>query len=211
MAKMQNIILESQSRELCGVIVRQRTKDSYFCLKDIIAVVNKWSIDSGNNTIYKPERYFALDSTKRFIKSLQESKQCEPYIRARGKSESWVHPHLMIDILLWANPDFKVVAYDWLMDYLIENRIKSSDSYVKMCGVLYYHSNNKQNFTKNIQALARLIKNTLLVEDWDKATKEQLELREYAHNIIADLANTLCDSSKGATLGIQALQKKIKG
>ena len=188
---MQNIILESQSRELCGVIVRQRTKDSYFCLKDIIAVVNKWSIDSGNNTIYKPERYFALDSTKRFIKSLQESKQCEPYIRARGKSESWIHPHLMIDILLWANPDFKVVAYDWLMDYLIENRIKSSDSYV--------------------QALARLIKNTLLVEYWDKATKEQLELREYAHNIIADLANTLCDSSKGATLGIQALQKKIKG
>lgn len=208
--KMQNQIIESaQDRLLNGVVIRQRTKDSFFNLKDVLASVNKWILDNGGRDVIRAERYFALKSTKELLAELKTQKGINGYVRARGKSESWIHPFIMIDLLLWCNPQFKIVAYDWIMDYLIQNRLSSADSYTRMCGALYLYSTNRSEFAKNIQNLARLLREQIGVTDWNHASAKQLELRDYAHNIIADLAKTFKDSTKGATLGMSILIDKL--
>lgn len=203
-----NQVMQTIDRELSGVIVRQRTCDSFFALSDISRVVIKNTPNSAS--IKRVDSYFLLNSSKELLTELQKEIGTAPYIKGRGKHTSWVHPYLAIDILLWGNPKFKIEVYKWLWDFLIENRIRSGDSYSKMCGVLYSVSSDKTNFHKNIQNLAKIIKDTIGVGDWNQATSEQLELREYAHNMIADLAKTLHDSTKGASLGIQALKERIK-
>lgn len=203
-----NQVMQTIDRELSGVIVRQRTCDSFFALSDIAKVVARNAPD--NTSVKRADSYFLLNSSKELLAEIEKATGTNPYIRGRGKNTSWVHPYLAIDILLWSNPKFKLEVYGWLWDYLIENRIRSGDSYSKMCGVLYSVSSDKTNFHKNIQNLAKIIKDTIGVGDWNQATSEQLELREYAHNMIADLAKTLHDSTKGASLGIQALKERIK-
>lgn len=203
-----NQVMQTIDRELSGVIVRQRTCDSFFALSDIAKIIARNAPD--NTSVKRADSYFLLNSSKELLAEIEKATGTNPYIRGRGKNTSWVHPYLAIDILLWSNPKFKLEVYGWLWDYLIENRIRSGDSYVKMCGELYRVSSNKADFHKNIQNLAKIIKDTIGVDDWSKASTKQLELREYAHNMIADLAKTLNDSTKGATLGIKALKERVK-
>ena len=202
-----NQVMESIDRELCGIIVRQRTKDNYFALKDVIAVGNKWRFENSLEPI-KAERYFALESTKQFIEALKEIKDCEPYIRARGRGESWIHPHIMIDILLWVNPQFKIQVYDWLMDYLIQNRIDSGDSYVKMCGSLYAYTTQKAKFQQSIKTLSKNIREHFGVDTWNNATQEQLKLRDELQTNIADFAKTLNNAYHGLVFACDVYASK---
>ena len=202
-----NQVMESIDRELCGIIVRQRTKDNYFALKDVIAVGNKWRFENSLEPI-KAERYFALESTKQFIEALKEIKDCEPYIRARGRGESWIHPHIMIDILLWVNPQFKIQVYDWLMDYLIQNRIDSGDSYVKMCGSLYAYTTQKAKFQQSIKTLSKNIREHFGVDTWNNATQEQLKLRDELQTNIADFAKTLNNAYQGLVFACDVYASK---
>ena len=52
---------------------------------------------------------------------------------------------------------------------------------------------NKRNFPEDIQILALRIKKECGVEDWNKATEEQLQLRDRIHNNIALLSDILQD------------------
>ena len=203
------MVMDTQDRLLNGVIVKQRTKDSFFALNDIMNVVNFARMQQGQK-LARFEIFLQNDSTKSFLSALEKEIGAKPYIKgAKGKT-GWVHPFFALKILTHFEPNFEVQVYKWLWDYLIEYRIRSGDSYVKMCGELYRVSSNKANFHANIQKLAKIIKETIGVVDWNKASTEQLELREYAHNIIADLAKTFNDSTKGASLGIRALKERIK-
>lgn len=204
-----SVIMETQDRVLKGMIVKQRTRDSFFALNDIMNVINLARMKQGQK-LARFDIFLQNDSTKDFLLALEKEISTKPYIKgAKGKT-GWVHPFFALKILTHFEPNFEVQVYKWLWDYLIENRIKSGDSYVKMCGELYRVSSNKAKFHENIQNLAKLIKDTIGVDDWNKASTGQLELREYAHNMIADLAKTLNDSTKGATLGIQALKERVK-
>ena len=203
-----NQVMESIDRELCGIIVRQRTKDDYFALKDVIAVGNKWRLKQGIYESIRPERYFALESTKQFIEALKETKDCEPYIRARGRGESWIHPHIMIDILLWVNPQFKIQVYDWLMDFLIQNRIDSGDSYVKMCGSLYAYTTQKAKFQQSIKTLGKNMREHFGVDTWNNATQEQLRLRDELQTNIADFAKTLHNAYQGLVFACDVYASK---
>lgn len=204
-----SVVMETIDRQLNSIIIKQRTKDAFFALNDIMGVINLARINQGQQ-LAKVEIFFQTKNTKDFLVELEKEIQAKPYIKgAKGKT-GWVHPFLALKILTHFEPKFEVKVYGWLWDYLIENRIKSGDSYSKMCGVLYSVSRDKTNFHKNIQNLAKIIKDTIGVDDWNQATSEQLELREYAHNMIADLAKTLHDSTKGASLGIQALKEHTK-
>lgn len=191
-----NQVMESIDRELYGVIVRQRTKDDYFSLKDVIAVGNKWRFENSLEPI-KAERYFALESTKEFIAALKDTKDCEPYIRARGRGESWIHPHIMIDILLWVNPHFKIQVYDWIVDLLMKTRRDSGDSNIKMRGSMFEYARRKDLFQRDIAVLSKNIRNHFGVTDWNKATQEQLKLRDELQTNIADFAKTLQNSYQG--------------
>lgn len=210
-----NIITESLYNRLISVgsaeiVVRQRTKDAFFSLRDTERVINAYRLNVlKESSAVRLERYFSLDSTKAFIKALKEKKGCEPYIRSKGKSEGWLHPHLFLDILLWANPNFKVEIYDWLFDYLIENRINSADSYKNMCGSLWLFCSRKDKFKQSIAKLAQDIKSLIGVDDWNKASAEQLKRRNDLQMMISDLTETLQNPKEAIRLAFVNYERKF--
>ncbi len=210
-----NVIMESlQDRQLMigdsQVVVRQRTKDKFFSLRDTERVINLHRFNVlGESSAVRLERYFGLESTKAFIKSLREKKQCEPYLAARGKSEGWIHPHLFLDILLWANPRFKVEIYDWLFDYLIESRINSSDSFRLMSATLYEFVPRKDKFKPALTALCKRIKELLGVDDWNKASETQLKRRDELQNLIADLTATTRRPKIAVSIAFENYRRKF--
>lgn len=215
--KTNQIVESCENRTLIvggtSITIKQRTKDSFFALNDIIRVVNLIRfIELKESEPVRIERYFALESTKSFIQKIKEKKQCEPYIRARGRGkESWVHPHLLLDILLWANPAFKIEIYDWLFDFLIKYRIDSGDSFNIMKGALYTHSRQKHLFSKAIKLVCKNIKSMIGVEEWNKASAEQLHRRDELQKMIADLAETTQNSKLAIDLAFANYRRKYLG
>lgn len=215
--KTNQIVESCENRTLIvggtSVVIRQRTKDSFFALNDIVRVINMIRfIELQESEPVRIERYFALDSTKTFIQKIKEKKQCDPYMRARGRGkESWVHPHIFLDILLWANPSFKIEIYDWLFDFLIKYRIDSGDSFNIMKGALHTHSRQKHLFGKAIKAVCKNIKNMIGVEDWNKASEEQLRRRDELQKMIADLAETTQNSKVAIELAFANYRRKYLG
>ena len=200
-------VMDTTDREFLGSNIRQRT-DTYFLLSDLEFAGNKQRQLEKRKMVSIAE-YFKVESHKEFIKELELKIDKPAKISGRGRnSKTWIHPFLFIDIALWYSPKIKIEVYEWLYDYLIKYRIASGDSYTKMCGVLWKYASRKDLFAKNIKNLAVIIKKECVVDDWNKATQEQLADREYLHNMIADLTETLQDSKIGASLAIKAYRKK---
>lgn len=201
-------IMDTADREFLGSNIRQRT-DTYFLLSDLEIAGNKQRQLEGRKVVSINE-YFRINSNKDFIAELERKIGKPAKISGRGRnSKTWIHPFLFIDIALWYSPKIKIEVYEWLYDYLIKYRVASGDSYTKMCGVLWEYASRKDLFQKNIKNLANVIKQECGVVDWNTATQEQLKDREYLHNMIADLAETLQNSHLGANLAIKAYRKKI--
>lgn len=202
-----NQILETIDRDFNGVIVRQRTQDSFFSLSNVLRVVNNWR-DDNNLPSFNFAGYIKTQNVKEFLAELESKTGKKPYIKATKTQGGWVHPFFMLKILIHNNPKFEISVYEWLFDNLIQNRISSGDSYTRMCGVLFRYAVNKDKFTKNIKIVARQIKDICVCDDWNKATQEQLARRDWLQNMIADLAQTLHDSTQGYKLAIQAYHTK---
>lgn len=202
-------IIESIDREFLGEIVKQRTKDKYFCLNDLVKIGNKQRMIVENLPPKDISQYFVSDLYKEFAKEIELEIGKKPYIAERGRyGKSWVHPYLFIDIALWFSPKIKLNVYKWLLDYLIENRIRTSDSYKYMCGTLFLHTSRKTFFANDIKKLAKMIKNKCGVEDWNKATAEQLDKRDRLHNLIGDFANVFKDSKRAVIEAFNAYDYK---
>lgn len=198
-----NVVMESIDREIDGLIIKQRTKDEFFNLTNVLFLCDKWRNEQGLNR-FLFDQYLLSDNVKAFLAELEREIGVKPYIKATKSSAGWIHPFFAIKILLHCNPVFEVKVYKWLWDYLIKNRISSGDSYKRMCGALFQYSSNKRLNDKAIILLANKIKATIGCDDWNKATQEQLEKRDYLQNIIADFTSTLKDSKRGVEYGFQA-------
>ena len=191
-----NAVMESLDREFLGYIVRQRTKDSFFCLKDLEKVGNEQRLKEGLKPV-SVHLYFQIDSHKEFLAQVEAEIGGKAYISGRGRnSQSWVHPYIFIDIALWYSPKIKLNVYKWLVDYLIKNRINSCDSFKKMCGCLYDHAERKMDFHKDIKNLSIQIKKRIGVDDWNKATQEQLNERNKLQELIASFAVSFKSSNR---------------
>lgn len=205
-----NQIMESQDRLLDGVIIRQRTKDEFFAISDVVLLCDRWCYEN-NKPRFDINQYFRLEASKKFIEALKKKKNCEVVYKGKKGNTGWIHPHLFLDLILWINPEFKVTIYDWLFDYLISSRTQSGDSYRIMCGVLYEFCSNKKRFKSDITNLCRIIKKMILCDEnaeWNKASKEQLKARDDVQMMIADLTATLRDSKQGVRLGIAAYEQR---
>lgn len=99
--------------------------------------------------------------------------------------------------------------YDWLFDYLIENRINSADSYRLMCGTIYQYCERKDKFSKNIANLAQKIKTLLCVDDWNKASEEQLKRRDDLQMMISDLTATLQNPNEAIRIAFLNYERKF--
>lgn len=193
-----NQVMETIERELCGRIIRQRTKDGFMRLWDIEAVGKLYRLQNDLPEINYRD-WITSDNVKEFLLELENEIGTKPYIKSTKANSGWVHPFFAIKILTHFNPRFEVQIYKWLWDYLIANRIKSGDSYSVMCGVLYKYSSRKSQFKINMSNVANKIKEIIGCEDWNTATNKELENREYLHNLIIDFTRTFKDSSQGVS------------
>ena len=174
-------------RELFGREIRQKSKSEMFSATDLVNAGNKWRMEN-DMSAFNLSAFLSSDKTKEFIRMLE----CEygtVVVKGRGRnSTTWVHPFLFIDIALAINPTLKIRVYKWLYDELLKYRNSSGDSYKKMAGAIASKTPSR-NISKKIMEVANVIKKEIGVDDWQRATEKQLEIRDKIHEKIA----TLCD------------------
>lgn len=189
-------------RELFGCEISQQSKTEFFSATELVNAGNKWRIANGYKD-FNLSQYLKSNSFVEFKTEL-ETKYGNVISSSRGRnSNTWVHPLLFIDIALAINPKLKIEVYEWLFDNLIRFRNDSGDSYKEMSAAIYVRFTNKREFPNYIQKVANYIKSELKVDDWQKATEEQLKQRDIIHNSIRLLCNVLNDTNQAVRLGIK--------
>ena len=170
-------------RELLGMEISQKSKSEFFSLTDLVKAGNKWRALNGLSP-FDVQGYMKQKSTKEFTQELKE-KYGKVKISARGRGHhTWVHPYLFVDVALAISPKLKIETYEWLFDSLLTNRNDSGDSYKKMSGAIWGIHPNKSTFHKTISNIAKTIQLECGCLDWQKANKEQLQLRNRIHENI---------------------------
>ena len=71
-----------------------------------------------------------------------------------------------------------------------------------MCGSLYSRCSCKSKFPIYISDVATKIQKACGVSDWQRASEEQLRLREKIHNNIFLLADVLSNADEAVRIGI---------
>lgn len=190
--------------------VGQKSKSGMFNATDMVYIGNEKRKELDKEK-FNLSQYLKNKSVLEFIEELQFQFPQERIIQVKGKGRSsvtWVHPLLFIDVALSIDPKFKVGVYTWLKDELIKYRNDSGDSYKKMVGSLYERTNDKNRFSKLIQNIAIYIKTELKVEDWNKASEEQLKMRDKIHDNITLLSSVIRDVNQILRVSIEnALNK----
>ena len=189
-------------RELFGCEISQQSKTEFFSATELVNAGNKWRLANGMKE-FNMSQYLKTNSFVEFKNELQKKYGCV-INQSRGRnSNTWVHPLLFIDIALAINPKLKIEVYEWLFDNLIRFRNDSGDSYKEMSAAIYIRFGNKREFPNYIQKVANYIKLELKVDDWQKATEEQLKKRDIIHNSIKLLCNVLNDTNQAVRLGVK--------
>lgn len=87
-----------QTNAVMESLVRQRTKDSFFCLNDLEKVGNEQRRINGLSSI-PFHNYFQIKSHKEFLAQVEAEIGGKAYISGRGRnSQSWVHPYIFINV-----------------------------------------------------------------------------------------------------------------
>lgn len=194
-------------RSLLGGEISQNSKSEMLSGTDLVKIGNKFRI-ANDMEQFSMKSWLQNKGTKEFISELEDRYGKQNVKKsARGKgTHTWLHPLLFIDMALAINPKLKVEVYEWLFDHLIKNRNESGDSYSRMCGVLFKRANNKSKFHAYISDVAKKIKLTCGVSDWQRASEEQLKIRDKLHNDIALLADVLNNNDEAVRISIVKLK-----
>ena len=193
-------------RTLFGEEISQKSKSEFFSATDLVKAGNKWRVQQGMQP-FNLNKHFNKEQTKEFINEL-EKEFSNVKISGRGRGHhTWVHPYLFIDIALAINPKLKIQVYKWLYDFLLKYRNDSGDSFKKMAGALYENTTKKSTFSKSMVKVADIIRESCGVNDWQKATEEQLKLRDKIQNNIALLCDVLKDNNHAINVGIDKALK----
>lgn len=123
-------------REMGGLEVNQRTKDSMF---NATSLLDQWNKSKGlkGRKGKRIDDFLKLKSTNDFVDALRDeicntddSRYLDVYKSTRGKNGgTWMHPYLFIDFAMWLNPKFKVHVIKFVYDELIKNRHNAGDNY----------------------------------------------------------------------------------
>jgi hypothetical protein len=193
-------------RQLFGVPVHQNSKSQFFNANELVAAGNKWRL-MNDLKLFNFRSWMSTQGNKEFINEMQKQFGNVIETKRGAKGATWVHPFILIDIALAIDPKLKIEVYKWIYDELLKYRNDSGDSYKKMAGSLFENCSNKSTFHRGISKTALMIKNACKVDDWDKATQQQLELRDKIHYNIALLTDILRDNNQAIRIGItKALQ-----
>jgi hypothetical protein len=194
-----NIVLNSPSRELFGVNIKQETKTGFLNLSDLqeaytkARVLNGWSYRGHFQDILSQkenlERIYCLLDELKIINSdftefmnrvenatlLKILKEIKVY-RTTGKGASktvWCHPAIWIMIALELNPRLYAKVSIWLSDKLILNRIEAGNFYKGLSRAISKFEN--VDYVKTAKALNYKVFNRHETGIRNLATKEELE------------------------------------
>ena len=203
-------------RKLLGGEIRQKSKSEFLSATDLVKVGNTFRRTMGLND-FNLSQYLKQKGTTEFIEELFRVKNVNPIQKGRGRNNgTWVHPLLFIDIALAINPKLKVNVYEWLFDQLIKHRVDSGDSYKRMSGALFAIFKEKRKFMPFVMKTAKHIKVNLcgVTDGWERASIDQLKLRDEYHNSIELMCNVMTHPKECVNLGIIAVnrsrRKRIK-
>lgn len=174
-------------RDFFGGVVKQEHLTGFFCINDLTIIANKYRKNQGLPEA-RWDKYKDSKTSKEFFHALMKQENQADIIRTkRGKGgETWVHPLILMDYMMWLSPDFKVKAYQWIYDNLTVFRDESGESYKKLSGIV--QDKYKPSTTAMaMQQIARNIKAVLKVEDWNSTTPEKLKQRDEIHKNLAML------------------------
>ena len=79
-----------------------------------------------------------------------------------------------------------------------------------MVGSLYNNVTDKARFKDYVVKVANAIKKHCNVKDWNKATEEQLKLRDKMHNNIALICEVIRHTDQAVKIGIEQALKDVK-
>lgn len=188
-----SVIME---REVMGMVVRQNHKNKLFNANDLHKLANEHRKVEG----LKPKQlsqYFVLDSTEDLVKEicLDEVLKLEDVKKsARGKhGGTWVHPIVFVDMAMWYSPKLKVRILNWVLDGLMDLRDESGESFKRMNKTLSRHFPNEFDSPAGFIKVSKAIADACNVsgdKKWERASKEQLKLRDDIQRnieLIADL------------------------
>lgn len=179
--------------------IRQNHKTGWFNATDLLKVGNQYREQIGLNKKAIAD-YLKTDSTKEFIKEILDREDLsKAYETKKGNNGgTWVHPLVLIDIAMWLSPQFKYEAMKWLEDRLIQNRDLSGESYKKVASYL----KNRQDIISIAKIgiimpkVAKYIKDSLNVSDWNKTSEDKLKSRDNIHNNFIMLLDAGIDLNK---------------
>lgn len=152
-----NVILQSESRELLGTVIKQKTENGFLCLTDLQQAYDKARIDFGwsdrriNDIIstqtFKERTYYILKELKiietefsAFIQMLDNQGIVDSFkklgiweMKGRGSDRLvWVNPYIFVGIALEINPKLYAATVLWLTDTLIFDRKEAGGNYLPM-------------------------------------------------------------------------------
>jgi len=199
-------------RNLDGSIIKQNHKTGYLNLNDLEKAGNK--IRENNNLPRKKlADYFQTKETKEFLNqvALEEGLVLDDLrVVKKGRNGSqYAHPLVFLDVAIWFSPSFKVKVLKWFYDNLLMFRDNSGDSF-KAMNIALDKNFDMKPFT--YVQVARHIADVCGVPPcesrnrWNKATSEQLKLRDRIQNNIA----LLSDMSSDMNLVIKKAVEKAK-
>jgi hypothetical protein len=199
-------------RKFKGGSIRQNHKTAWFNATDLNKIANEYRAQIG----LKPKHiadYLKTDSTREFIKEILDREDIsKAYETKKGKSGgTWVHPLILIDFAMWLSPEFKYEAMKWLEDRLIKNRDLSGDSYKKLASYLSKREDivSIAKIGVIMPKIAKYIKDSLNVEDWNKTTEENLKKRDNIHNNFMMLLDGGVEINKALYIAVKnELEKK---
>jgi hypothetical protein len=189
--------------------VRQKSKTEFICANDIVQAGNKYRVNNGMS-LFHLSRWMDYDATKEFITALEEKYGTVKAATRGRKGITWVHPYLAIDLALAISPELKIEVYSWLFDNLLKYRNDSGDSYKKLCGSVWNAIPNKSEMKTSMNVIAASIRLECGVTDWQKATVEQLALRDKMHENISLLCDVIRDIDKAVEYGIKNAKDNFK-
>ncbi len=196
-------------RELCGEIVKQDVENDFFSLSDIMNIICKDKINNKQSLhSFNFSNWLTSDNTKEFLAELEKEIGKPPYIKGAKNRSGWAHPFFVVKILTHFIPNFEVQVYKWLTDYIVANIIIVNNTFDIMLGTIYKYTSNKSKFHSDIKVLANMIKNKVACDDWNNATKEQLEKRDYLQTSIAELTQTLKEPRQAIKIAFQMYDNK---
>ena len=194
----------TMERALFDLPIRQKSKSEYLSARDLEKAGNKNRAIEGRSP-WLLDQYLKQKGTLEFIESLEKKIGQKAVVRSeqRGRNGStWVHPILFIDIALSIDSKLKVEVYSWMQDHLLHYRNLSGDSYQEMSGAVYNLTGRKVEAQNNVIKIAKKIKESLQVVDWETASQNQLEARDRIHKNIKLLSKVMRHLDQVVSLAI---------